>query len=120
MESASMAPRPAERPESGDKGLKTDALGYLSNLVIGVASTAPGYSLAATLGFVVAVAGHGPPRPGDHDRLVHPDAADRVGLLLHEQGRPGLRHELHLGDAGDGPAPRVARPAGRSSSPTSS
>jgi amino acid transporter len=43
----------------GDKGLKTGALGYLSNLVIGVASTAPGYSLAATLGFVVAVAGMG-------------------------------------------------------------
>jgi amino acid transporter len=50
-------------PESGvapgDKGLKSGALGYLSNLVIGVASTAPGYSLAATLGFVVAVAGMG-------------------------------------------------------------
>ena len=39
----------------GDKGLKTGALGYLSNLVIGVASTAPGYSLAATLGFITAV-----------------------------------------------------------------
>ncbi len=45
--------------EQGDKGLKAGALGYLSNLVIGVASTAPGYSLAATLGFVVAVAGMG-------------------------------------------------------------
>ena len=39
----------------GEKGLKTGALGYVSNLVIGVASTAPGYSLAATLGFIVAV-----------------------------------------------------------------
>jgi amino acid transporter len=39
----------------GDKGLKAGALGYLSNLVIGVASTAPGYSLAATLGFITAV-----------------------------------------------------------------
>ena len=39
--------------------LKEGALGYLSNLVIGVASTAPGYSLAATLGFIVAVAGVG-------------------------------------------------------------
>ena len=39
----------------GDKGLKRDAIGYLSNLVIGVASTAPAYSLAATLGFIVAV-----------------------------------------------------------------
>ncbi|MGB2711431.1 MAG: APC family permease [Conexibacter sp.] len=39
--------------------LKEGALGYVSNLVIGVASTAPGYSLAATLGFIVAVAGVG-------------------------------------------------------------
>jgi amino acid transporter len=45
--------------ENGGKGLKAGALGYLSNLVIGVASTAPGYSLAATLGFVAAVAGMG-------------------------------------------------------------
>jgi amino acid transporter len=44
---------------TGDKGLKRDAIGYLSNLVIGVASTAPAYSLAATLGFVVAVGGVG-------------------------------------------------------------
>src|SRR6478672_8136853 len=52
-------PSRAEEGEEGDKGLKTGALGYLSNLVIGVASTAPGYSLAATLGFVAAVAGMG-------------------------------------------------------------
>jgi amino acid transporter len=62
MESASIA-EPAGVPGSGsaagDKGLKAGALGYLSNLVIGVASTAPGYSLAATLGFVVAVKGVG-------------------------------------------------------------
>jgi amino acid transporter len=43
----------------GEKGLKTGALGYLSNLVIGVASTAPAYSLAATLGFIVAIGGIG-------------------------------------------------------------
>jgi len=43
----------------GAKGLKTDAIGYVSNLVIAVASTAPAYSLAATLGFIVAVAGVG-------------------------------------------------------------
>jgi amino acid transporter len=42
-----------------DKGLKPGAIGYLSNIVIGVASTAPAYSLAATLGFVVAVKGVG-------------------------------------------------------------
>src|SRR5829696_5235850 len=43
--------------EIGGKGLKGGALGFLSNVVIGVASTAPGYSLAATLGFVAAAVG---------------------------------------------------------------
>src|SRR2546421_8419551 len=42
-----------------DKGLKKNAIGYLSNVVIGVASVAPAYSLAATLGFIVAVSGVG-------------------------------------------------------------
>lgn len=42
-----------------DKGLKKNAIGYLSNVVIGVASTAPAYSMAATLGFIVAVKGIG-------------------------------------------------------------
>jgi amino acid transporter len=37
-----------------DKGLKKNAIGFVSSVVIGVASTAPGYSLAATLGFVAA------------------------------------------------------------------
>jgi amino acid transporter len=37
----------------GDKGLKGGALGLISSVVVGVASTAPAYSLAATLGFVV-------------------------------------------------------------------
>jgi amino acid transporter len=46
-------------PSVGDKGLKKDALGFVSSCVIGVASTAPGYSLAASLGLVVAVAGVG-------------------------------------------------------------
>ncbi len=56
------APPPSGGPASGqveDKGLKKGAIGYLSNLVIGVASTAPAYSLAATLGFIVAVKGVG-------------------------------------------------------------
>src|SRR6476469_10474963 len=42
-----------------DKGLKKDALGFVSGVVIGVASTAPGYSLAASLGLVGAVTGVG-------------------------------------------------------------
>ena len=38
----------------GDKGLKSGAIGFASTVVIGVASTAPGYSLAASLGVVAA------------------------------------------------------------------
>jgi amino acid transporter len=44
-----------------DKGLKSNALGLVSTTVMGVASTAPAYSLAATLGFIVAVVGTGAP-----------------------------------------------------------
>jgi amino acid transporter len=40
-----------------EKGLKAGALGLVSSIVIGVASTAPAYSLAATLGFVVVAIG---------------------------------------------------------------
>jgi amino acid transporter len=45
---------PAQPPS-----LKRGALGFISNLIIGLASTAPAYSLAATLGFIVAVTGVG-------------------------------------------------------------
>ncbi|HVQ59102.1 MAG TPA: APC family permease [Solirubrobacterales bacterium] len=44
-----------------DKGLKKNAIGFVSSVVIGVASTAPGYSLAATLGFVAAAVGFASP-----------------------------------------------------------
>src|ERR1700754_3176470 len=44
-----------------DKGLKPGALGLVSSVVMGVASTAPAYSLAATLGFIVAAVGLGSP-----------------------------------------------------------
>jgi amino acid transporter len=54
---------PNEPPDAGfapgHKGLKTNAIGYVSNVVIAIASTAPAYSLAATLGFIVAVTGVG-------------------------------------------------------------
>ncbi len=47
--------------EYKDKGLKGGALGLMSSIVMGVASTAPAYSLAATLFFVVALVGfHSP------------------------------------------------------------
>jgi amino acid transporter len=44
-------------PGVPDKGLKSGALGLVSSVVIGVASTAPAYSLAATLGFIVFFVG---------------------------------------------------------------
>src|SRR5215470_777865 len=47
--------RPGE--EHRGKGLKPGALGLASSVVMGVASTAPAYSLAATLFFVVAAVG---------------------------------------------------------------
>src|SRR4051794_10213732 len=62
MESGSIAAAPDGEGLGhgpGGKGLKANAIGYASNVVIGVASTAPGYSLAATLGFIVAVPGVG-------------------------------------------------------------
>jgi amino acid transporter len=62
MESAAVTAgqQPVDDPTlPGHKGLKRNAIGYVSNLVIAVASTAPAYSLAATLGFIVAVAGVG-------------------------------------------------------------
>ena len=46
-----------------DKGLKKNAIGYISNVVISTASVAPAYSLAATLGFIAldpGVATHAP------------------------------------------------------------
>ncbi len=61
MESATV-PTTAVLPEgsgAGDKGLKANAIGFVTGVVIGVASTAPGYSLAASLGLVVAVVGIG-------------------------------------------------------------
>ncbi len=52
MESATLV-----EPASGAQApsLKKNAITFLSNIVIGVASTAPAYSLAATLGFIAAV-----------------------------------------------------------------
>jgi amino acid transporter len=47
--------QPVEEPR--EKGLKKGALGLVSSVVMGVASTAPAYSLAATLFFVVAAVG---------------------------------------------------------------
>lgn len=50
--------RPSEPTDAaGAKGLRAGTLGLASSIVIGVASTAPAYSLAATLGFIVVLVG---------------------------------------------------------------
>jgi amino acid transporter len=52
---------PIGYPEiASDKGLKGGALGLVSSIVVGMASTAPAYSLAASLGLVVAMGGDNP------------------------------------------------------------
>jgi hypothetical protein len=38
---------PGEGAHTGDKGLKQDAIGFLDGLIIGIASAAPAYRLAA-------------------------------------------------------------------------
>jgi amino acid transporter len=58
METAQLT---AAAAPTGEKGLKTGALGFVSSVVIGVSSTAPGYSLASALGLVVAAVGFGAP-----------------------------------------------------------
>jgi len=63
MDGPAVAPgdlAPPDVPVPGavaDKGLRRGAISLLSSVVIGVASTAPGYSLAATLGLIVAAVG---------------------------------------------------------------
>ena len=114
MESGSMAADSApatERPGdwgAGEKGLKSNAIGFVSNVVIATASTAPAYSLAATLGFIVAVPGVGLSAPGRAAGLVPADALHRVRLQPDEPGRPGCGDELRLGDPGDRARGRLA------------
>ena len=51
----------AEPTAPPDKGLRAGALGLVSSVVIAVSSTAPAYSMAATLGLIVAIVGvHSP------------------------------------------------------------
>ena len=56
MASDAAAATPADA-QACKKGLKTGAIGFVTSCVIGVSSTAPGYSLAASLGLVVAAVG---------------------------------------------------------------
>jgi hypothetical protein len=51
------ASTPAVDEGRSEHGLKTDAIGFIDGLIIGVASTAPAYSLAAVLAIVVVLVG---------------------------------------------------------------
>ncbi|MEI6448276.1 MAG: APC family permease [Actinomycetes bacterium] len=54
MESTTAQASATQQPQ-----LKSNAITFVSNVVIGVASTAPGFSLATTVGFIVAIGGVG-------------------------------------------------------------
>jgi amino acid transporter len=56
---APVATQATESVASPPAGLRAGAIGFASNVAIGVASSAPAYSLAATLGLLVAVGGVG-------------------------------------------------------------
>ncbi|MGV0853445.1 APC family permease [Mycolicibacterium phlei] len=56
-----MAVQEPAAPVVGEKGLQAGALGLVGNIVIGLAATAPAYSLAATLGYVVLAVGEKAP-----------------------------------------------------------
>ena len=73
-----------------------------------------------SLGYVVAIGGIGLQAPAVLLLAFVPMAADRLGLLLHEPRRPGLRHDLLRGSRRRWARTRAGSAAGRSSSPTSS
>ncbi|HET8978305.1 MAG TPA: APC family permease [Solirubrobacteraceae bacterium] len=59
METPSVTEQAPAGTPSAPPELKRGAISYLSNIVIGVASTAPAYSLAATVGFFILISGIG-------------------------------------------------------------
>ncbi len=50
-----MSSTTAQNEERESKGLRAGAIGLVGSIVVGIASTAPAYSLAASLGYVVIV-----------------------------------------------------------------
>src|SRR3954462_263964 len=52
-----MQEKAVQSQQTGEKGLKSNAIGFMEALIIGVASTAPAYSLAAVIGLVVVTVG---------------------------------------------------------------
>ena len=60
---ATVAAAPPPGSDESSKGLNSGALGLFASIVIGVASVAPAYSLAATLGILPAIKGIGTASP---------------------------------------------------------
>ncbi|NMO04258.1 APC family permease [Gordonia sp. TBRC 11910] len=52
-----MATQPAAQSEVSSKGLATNKVGVLSGAILGVSSVAPGYTLTASIGLIVAAVG---------------------------------------------------------------
>ena len=85
-----------------EQGPEAGALGLASATVVGVASTAPGYSLAASLGLLTLYVGL--QAPAIMWIAFIPMACIAVGVLLPQPRRSRLRHQLHLGHPRDGTA----------------
>jgi amino acid transporter len=60
VDNASFVEEVAMQPVN-DKGLKRNAISFVSNVVIGISSTAPAYSLASALGLIAGYAAFGAP-----------------------------------------------------------
>ena len=76
------------------KGLAAGKVGTLSGAVLGISSVAPGYTLTASIGLIVAAVG---PEDARHlDRGLHPDVPHRLCVSRAELPRPGLRSVIHL------------------------
>ena len=109
----------AEQAESGEKGLKEGALGFVSSVVVGVASTAPAYSLAATLGFVV-IAINGLQAPIITIIAFVPMLFISYGYKALNSADPDCGTTFTWGARGLRPEDRAGGVAGGSSRPTSS
>ena len=108
---------PADRSASSGvmyKGLKEGAIGYVSNIVIGVASTAPAYSLAATLGFVAAVKGVGTHAPAVLLVAFVPMLLVAAAYKYFNRADPdaGTSRSVTVFEAGEKAQARRGRPAG--------
>ena len=109
----------ADLPEGrSEHGLKKGAIGFVSSVVIGVASTAPGYSLAAVLGLIVAVEGVGVQAPAVMIAAFVPILCVAWAYRYLNRADPDCG-TIPVGDARFGPQ-LGGSGAGRSSSQTSS